>query len=194
VLEPLQSAKQLGVDQRLDEAIAFGPPETCVWRGHFGEYPALRVDESQDLVGHGVRKDVLDQADRLEGAQRLVVEPDAARVVDQGVAFFNHQRADALQAKDIGQSQADWACADDDHVDIHLLDLIPVGHRHRPSRKSRCRRSNVLVSSYCGQWPQPDITSKRAPGIMDAIRRPSVTSAVGSSLVHNTSVGAVIDP
>ena len=33
-----------------------------------------------------------------------------------------------------------------------------------------------------------------APGIIDAMRRPSVTSAVGSSLVHTTNVGAVIAP
>ena len=193
MLEALQTTQQLGVDQRLDEAVALGPAETRVGRRHFGEYPALGVDESQDLVGHGVRQNAVDQADRLERAQRLVVEPDAAGIVDQRVAFFDHQSADTLQAKDIGQGQTDRPRADDDNVDVHIL-AHRFGHRQRPSRKSICRRSNVLASSYCGQWPQPDITSKRAPGIIEAIRRPSVTSAVGSSLVHNTSVGAVIDP
>ncbi len=191
VLESVQAAQQFGIDQRLDEAVAFRPAETCVGRRHFGEYPALGVDESQNLVGHGVRQNMVDQADRLEGAQRLVIEPDPAGIVDQRVALFDHQSADTLQAKDIGQCQTDRSRADDDNVDVHLL--VPL-HRQRPSRKSMCRRSNVLVSSYCGQWPQPDITSKRAPGIMDAMRRPSVTSAVGSSLVHSTRVGAVIDP
>ncbi len=57
-----------------------------------------------------------------------------------------------------------------------------------------CRRLNVLGSSYCGQCPQPAITSKRAPGIICEMRLPSLTSAVGSSLVHNTSVGAVMAP
>ena len=191
VLEALQSTKQFGVDQRLDEPVALGPAETRVGRSHFGKYPALGVDKSQNLVGHGVRQNVVDQADRLERAQRLVVQPDAAGIVDQRVAFFDHQSADALQAKDIGQGQTNRSRADNDNVDIHILVTV---HRQRPSRNSTCRRLNVLASSYCGQWPQPDITSKRAPGIIEAIRRPSVTSAVGSSLVHNTSVGAVIDP
>ena len=57
-----------------------------------------------------------------------------------------------------------------------------------------CRRLKVLGSSYCGQWPHPGITSNRAPGIISEIRLPSSTSAVGSSLVHSTNVGAVIAP
>ncbi len=38
------------------------------------------------------------------------------------------------------------------------------------------------------------MTSNRAPGIISEMRLPSLTSAVGSSLVHSTSVGAVIAP
>ncbi len=82
-VESLQAAQQLGIDQRLDEAVALGPAETCIGRRHFGKDPALGVDEAQDLVGHRVRQDLVDQADRLEGAQRLVVEADPAGVVDQ---------------------------------------------------------------------------------------------------------------
>src|SRR5690606_6904077 len=116
-----------------------------------------------------------------------VVEADAARIVDQGVALLHDQRPDTLQAKDVRQGQARRPGADDDDVDL-------LAHRVRPSRKSMCSRLKVLGSSYCGQCPQPGISSKRAPGIIDAIRLPSATSAVGSSLVHTTSVGAVILP
>ena len=79
MIEAVQAAKQFGVDHRLNEAVALGPAETGVGRRHFGEQSALGVEEPQNLVGHGVRQDVVDQADRLEGAQRLVVEPDTAR-------------------------------------------------------------------------------------------------------------------
>src|SRR6201988_319492 len=194
VLNPAKAPEQVGIDQRLHEAVAFGPAETRVRRCHFGKHPALGVDESQNLVGHRMGQDAIDQTNRLEGAQRLVVKPDTARVVDQRLAFVDDQGAYTLQAKDIGQGQTDRARADHDDVDVDILGLWITRHRQRPSRKSRCRRLNVLASSYCGQGPQPGIGSKRALGIIDAIRRPPVTSAVGSSLVHSTSVGAVIAP
>ena len=120
MLEALQTTKQFGVDQRLNEPVALGPAETRVRRGHFGKYPTLGVDKSQNLVGHGVRQNVFDQPDRLKRAQRLVVQPDTAGIVDQRIALFDHQSADALQAKDIGQGQTDRPRADNDNVDIHL--------------------------------------------------------------------------
>ena len=86
VLEPLQAAEQFGVDHRLDEAVALGPPESGVGRRHLGEQAALGIEEPQDLVRHGVRQHAVDQADRLEGTQRLVVKADATRIVDQGHA------------------------------------------------------------------------------------------------------------
>ena len=69
----------------------------------------MRVEEAQDLVGHRVRQDLFDQADRLEGAQRLVVESDAARIVDEAVPLVDHEGANTLQAKDVGQRQPDGA-------------------------------------------------------------------------------------
>ena len=101
---------------RLNEAVALGPAETRIGRGHFGEQPALGVEEPQDLVGHGVRQNAVDETDRLEGANRLVVEPDAARVIDQRGPLVDHQRVNALQAKDVRQGESDWAGPDDDDV------------------------------------------------------------------------------
>ena len=63
-------------------------------------------------------QDAIDQTYRLEGAQRLVVKPDTARIVDQRLTFVDHQGAYTLQAKDIGQSQTDRARADHDNVDV----------------------------------------------------------------------------
>src|SRR5581483_160399 len=185
VLETVQAPQQFGIDQRLDEAVSLRPPELRVRRSHLGEQPAFGVEEPQDLVRDCVRQDRLHEPDRLECAQRLVVESDPAGVVDQRVAFVCHQGPNTLQAKDVREREPHRAGADDDDLEI--------GHA-RPSRKSMCNRLNVLASSYCGQCPHPSITSNRAPGIIDAIRRPSVTSAVGSSLVHSTSVGAMIAP
>ncbi len=99
--ESFQTAQQFGVDQRLDEAVALRPAETRVRGRHFGENPALGVEEPQNLIWHGVRQDAVDQTDRLEGAQRLVVQSDPTRVVDQRGALLDHQRANALLAKDI---------------------------------------------------------------------------------------------
>ena len=112
MFESVQTAQQFGVDERLHEAIALRPAETRVGRRHFGEHSTLGVDETQNLVGHGVRHDAVDQPDRLEGAQRLVVQPDPARIVDERIALVDHQRADTLPAKDIRQSQPDRARAD----------------------------------------------------------------------------------
>ena len=53
---------------------------------------------------------------RLERAERLVVQSDAAGIVDEVVALVDHQRADALLAKDIGQGEAHRAGPDDDDV------------------------------------------------------------------------------
>lgn len=90
VVETLETGEELGVDHRLHETIALGPPELGVrWR-HLGEQPAFGVEESQNLIGHCMRQDAVDQADRLEGAQRLVVEADTAGVVDEGVALLDH--------------------------------------------------------------------------------------------------------
>ena len=86
-----------------------------------------------------MRQDAIDQTDRLESTQRLVVKPHPAGVIDQRVAFLDYQGAYVLQAKDIGQCQANRARADHDNVDIHILDFLITGHRQRPSRKSICR-------------------------------------------------------
>ena len=43
------------------------------------------------------------------GAQRLVVQADAARVVDESCPLVDHQRANALQAKDVRQGESDRA-------------------------------------------------------------------------------------
>ena len=83
VVETVQPAEQFSIDERLHEAVALGPAETRVGRGHFGEHPTLGVDESQDLVGHRVRQDAIDQSDRLESTQRLVVKPHPAGIIDQ---------------------------------------------------------------------------------------------------------------
>ncbi len=72
--------------------------------------------------------------------------------------------------------------------------IARLTHAQPPSRKSMCSALKLFGSSYCGQCPQSGSTSKRAPGIIEAMRRPSATSAVGSSLVHSTRVGAVIRP
>ena len=52
-------------------------------------------------------QDLFNQADRLKCAQRLVVESDTARIVDEAVPLFDHEGANTLQAKDVGQRQAD---------------------------------------------------------------------------------------
>ena len=135
---------QFGVHHGLDEAIALGPSEARVRRRHLGEQFPLRVEEPQNLVGHGVRQDLVDQSDRLERAQRLIVQADAAGVVDEAVPLVDHQSANALQAKDVGQGEPHRACPDDD--DVHCL-----SHGQRPSRKSRWSRLKVFGSSYCGQ-------------------------------------------
>ena len=96
MVEAFQAAEQLGIDHRLDETVALGPAESRIRRGHFGEQPALAVEEPQDLVWHGVRQHPVDQTDRLEGAQSLVVEADTARIVDEGVALLDDQGPDSL--------------------------------------------------------------------------------------------------
>jgi hypothetical protein len=56
-----------------------------------------------------------------------------------------------------------------------------------------CIRLKVSASSNWGQWPQPSITTNRAPGIMSAMCLPSATVAVGSWVVHSTSVDAAME-
>ena len=101
--------QQFGVHHRLDEAVAFGPAETRVRRRHLREQFPLRVEEPQDLVGHGMRQHLLHQPDRLKCPQRLVVQPDAARIVDEAVPLVDHQRPNTLQPKDVGQGEPDRA-------------------------------------------------------------------------------------
>ena len=130
VVEAVQPAEQFGVDHRLDEAVALGPAETRVGRCHFGEQPALGVEEPQDLVRHGVRQDAVDQPDGLEGAQCLVVQSDTAGIVDEGVALFDDDCPDSLQPKDVRQRETGRAGPDDD--DVHLLghgSNVPAGSR-----------------------------------------------------------------
>ena len=116
VVEAVEAAVQFGVDHRLDESVALGPAETCVGRRHLGEQPPLAVEEPQNLVRHGMRQDAVDQPDGLEGAQRLVVEPDTTGIVDEGVALIDDHGPDTLQSKDVGQGQAGRPGPDDDDV------------------------------------------------------------------------------
>ena len=120
-VESVQPAKQFGVDQGLHEAVALGPAEPRVGRRHLDEQPPVGVEEPQDLVGHGVRQDGVDQSDRLERAQRFVVESDTARIVDQGVALLDDQGLNTLQTKHIGQGQADRSGTDDQDVGMRLV-------------------------------------------------------------------------
>ena len=127
VVESVQAGKQFGVDHGLDEAIALGPSEAGVRGCHLGEQPSPRVEEPQDLVGHRMRQDLVNQADPLERAQGLVVQADPAGVVDEAVSLVGHQRADTLQAKDVGQGETHRARPDDD--DIHVFSHVsaPAG-------------------------------------------------------------------
>ena len=143
-VEAVNADKQFGVHHGLDEAVALGPSEAGVRRRHLRQQLPLRVEEPQDLVGHGVGQDLLHQADRLERPQRLVVQADAAWIVDEAVSLVDHQHADTLLPKDVRQGEPDRARPDDD--DVHLF-----GHSHRPRRKSRWSRLKVFGSSYCGQ-------------------------------------------
>ncbi len=141
VVESLKSDKQFGIDHRLDEAVALRPPEARIGGCHLGEQFPLRVEEPQDLVGHRVRQNLVHQSDALEGAQRLVVQADAAGIVDEVVSLVDHQRPDTLQAKDVRQGESHGARPDDDDIEF-------LSHGQRPSRKSRWSRLKVLGSSY----------------------------------------------
>ena len=57
---------------------------------------------------------LVDQADRLERAQRLVVEPDTTRVVDKAWPLIDDEGANTLQTKDVRQRQTDGTGTDDD--------------------------------------------------------------------------------
>ena len=86
VVEPRQPLQQLGVDQRLDEAVAPRPAEVLGARRDVGQHLARAVDHAHDVVRRGVRQDLLDDAGGLERPERFVVQADPAWVVDQLLA------------------------------------------------------------------------------------------------------------
>src|SRR6185312_1080322 len=88
-----------------------------------------------------------------------------------------------------------WRCSiafsQTDGFEKDLQRRIGVLQRHR---NSRCKSLKVSASSNCGQWPHRSITVNREPPIIEEIRFPSETSAVGSCDVQRTSVGDFIRP
>ena len=150
MIESIQATAQFGIDHGLDEAVSLGPAESGIGRGHLDEQPALGIEEAQDLIRHGVRQHTIHQSDRLEGAQRLVVEADPPGVVDQGVALLHHQSANTLQAKDVRQGQSGGPGPDDDDVDV-------VVGRHRRTRFG----ARVLIAPPTGS---PDAAGRTSWG------------------------------
>ncbi|MNP31703.1 hypothetical protein D3C76_1248390 [compost metagenome] len=68
------------------------------------------------MPGRGVRQHLLDQADGLHGTQRLVVDADGARVVDQLIELLDLQHLHPGLAQVVGDRQPDRAGPDDHYV------------------------------------------------------------------------------
>ncbi len=128
LVEPLRPFVKYFVDHRLDERAAARP----------AKFPRLGIDEGEGLAGHRqeahllrwrrVAGDRVGKPDRLKAAQAFVVHADAARIVDQRIALFQHQRADAHRSQIIGDGQPHRAGADDSDVDRFRELCLCRGH------------------------------------------------------------------
>ncbi|MCY1222980.1 hypothetical protein D9M72_350890 [compost metagenome] len=143
--EALQAFKQDAVGQRLDKGIAARPAELVGARLDRRKAAPARGDETHPVIGRGVRQQRLRQADRLEYAQRFVIEADGTRVVDDLRELFHQHHADALQAEDIGDHQADRPGTDDGDVAIDSVGTS-VAARHGDGVGHVCLRFMLWVS------------------------------------------------
>ncbi|MNL55536.1 hypothetical protein D3C87_1789570 [compost metagenome] len=87
-----------------------------------------------------VRQHLIDQAERLDGTQRLIVDTNGARVVDQAVELFDHQDFNTHLTKVIADSQANGASPY--HNDIGLV-------------VDGLRVSGSFVGCCCHVWSPP---------------------------------------
>src|SRR5690606_3566253 len=117
------------------------------------------------------------QADGLDGAERLVVEPDAARIVDEPVHGLQHGDRPAVAAENVRQHQTGGSRADDDDLArrsvVHGLCLhggYPTGRRTPrsidPSHGSENAWKGVPapLPSRCPRSPPPPIYQTIAGG------------------------------
>ena len=109
-------SEQDPVDQWLHEAVAPRPAELACGRVHLRQDEPVAVDHVDLLVRDGVRQHLVDNAGSLHRPERLVVDADGARVVDELVALLHHEDADAVLTEQVRQRQAHGACADDEDV------------------------------------------------------------------------------
>ena len=120
VLEPIQAVGEDPIDQRLDEGVAPRPAELPGARLDLGDHSTLAIDQPHDVLRGGVRQHLIDQPHRLQRAQRLVVQADPARVVDQLGQLLQHDRPHPLQAEQVGQAEAGRTGTDDQDVGVEV--------------------------------------------------------------------------
>lgn len=110
---PGEATEQGLVDERLDEAVLARPAERLAARVVGEDNLAVAVDQTHDVVRDGERSDLVRQAHRLDGPERLVVQAHPARVVDELRARLGEDDLTAVLAEEVGQRQSDRPGADD---------------------------------------------------------------------------------
>ena len=104
--EPVEPGEQDTVDQRLDEPVAPGPAELVGLRVHLRDDGAAPVHRPHHVVRDGVGQHLVDQLDRLHGAQRLVIDADGTGVVDEVVEALHDERRDVVATEHVAEGQS----------------------------------------------------------------------------------------
>ncbi len=143
------------IDLRLNKGVTARPAKFIGHWLNISKTAAFRGEKTHRVPRRSVRQNIIDQADRLHGAQRLVINTNRTRVVDQLIEFLHHQHVNAHLAE-IGQHPAkgsevsfqDYSVAS--FTIAYMLNGV-VNFRHR--EQFGCRR-NLAAGGKAHQLSQ----------------------------------------
>ena len=86
----------------------------------------LLVVNVVDTGSNDAAQNIIDQANRLHGAQRLVINTNRTRVVDQLIEFLHHQHVNAHLAEIVRHHQPDRTGTSDRHLNAMVNSRLDV--------------------------------------------------------------------
>lgn len=114
------------IDLRLNKGVTARPAKFIGHWLNISKTAAFRGEKTHRVPRRSVRQNIIDQADRLHGAQRLVINTNRTRVVDQLIEFLHHQHVNAHLAEIVRHHQPNRAGTSDRHLNAMVNSRLDV--------------------------------------------------------------------
>ena len=121
-----QSFQHHRIDLRLNKGVTARPAKFIGHWLNISKTATFWGEKTHRVPRRSVRQNIIDQANRLHGAQRLVINTNRTRVVDQLIEFLHHQHVNAHLAEIVRHHQPDRTGTSDRHLNAMVNSRLDV--------------------------------------------------------------------